>query len=61
MVPEGTRCETVVSPREDYVGSDIPHRDGEGNVVMNAITTYDDGHTDCTVYASTATGSRKAW
>lgn len=54
MVPEGTRCKVETRQRDDYIGRDIPQRDGEGQIVMSIVTTRDDGQ-DCVVLAPTAT------
>lgn len=56
FVLKGTAAKVEAIGREDYVGTDIPQRDGEGNVVMAIETTRDDG-TDVAVLAPTATGS----
>lgn len=54
LVEDGTRCKIEIARREDYVGADVPHLDGEGRPVMSVNTTRDDG-TDCAVLAPTAT------
>ena len=41
--------------REDYAGSDIIARDGDGQAVMAVVTVHDSG-THCTVYAPAAGG-----
>ena len=56
MVPAGTDCKIEVRDREDYTNGDHVQRDGEGRVVMSAVTTRNDGQ-DCTVYAPCATAT----
>lgn len=57
FIADGTKAKVEAVDREDYVGTDIPQRDGEGNVVMAIVTTRDNGQ-DCDVLAPTATGKR---
>lgn len=58
MVPEGTRAHAVAVAREDYVGTDVVQRDGDGNVVMAVEVVRDDG-TDRAVFAPLAVGSAR--
>lgn len=54
FVPAGTRAAVTPNRREDYLGSDVPHVDGDGRPVMSLTTTRDDGQ-DCALLAPTAT------
>lgn len=54
MVSAGTPCKVEAIQRDDYIGKDIPHYDGEGRPIMSVVTTRDDG-TDCQVMVPTAT------
>lgn len=56
LVRAGTRAETRLIPREDYVGHDDVQRDAEGAVWMAAKTVRDDGE-DLAVYAPCAWGN----
>lgn len=53
MVPAGVRCKVEAVEREDYVGSELVQRDGEGRPIMAVVTTRDDGQ-DCAVLAPMA-------
>ena len=59
MVPAGTKCKVEQVDREDYVGSELVQRDGEGRPLMAVVTTRDDGE-DRAVYAPCATADVKA-
>jgi hypothetical protein len=56
FVPAGTRCKVEAREREDYVGRDLPHLDGDGRPVMSIVTTRDTG-TDAVMLAPCATGT----
>lgn len=56
FVRDGVRCKVEAVERDDYLGTDIPQRDGEGRPIMAIVTTRDDGQ-DCAVLATTAVGS----
>jgi len=58
MVPAGTRHKIEVREREDYIGGEMVHTDGEGRPVMSVVVTRDDGQ-DCAVYAPCALGSAR--
>lgn len=58
MIPAGTPCKVEAVERDDYIGTDIPHYDGEGRPIMSVVTTRDDG-TDCQVMVPTATATRE--
>jgi hypothetical protein len=53
MVPAGTRCKIEAHEREDYIGSELVQKDGDGRPVMAVVTTRDDGQ-DCAVLAPAA-------
>lgn len=53
MLREGDDSRLLVHEREDYIGRE-PVQYADGRPVMNAITEYGDGHTDCAVFAPTA-------
>lgn len=55
FVVDGVRCKVEAIERGDYLGRDIPQRDGDGRPIMAVITTRDDGQ-DCAVLAATAVG-----
>lgn len=50
MVPADVHAKVTPILREDYVGTDIPQRDGEGNVYQSVVIERDDGQ-DCAVLA----------
>ena len=54
FVPAGMKCKVEAKEREDYIGSDVVTRDGEGRPVMAIETTRDDGN-DVVVFAPCAT------
>lgn len=58
MVPAGTRCKVEAREREDYVGRELVHVDGDGRPVMSIVTTRDNGQ-DCAVLAPCAIGSTR--
>jgi hypothetical protein len=60
MVPEGSNARVVANEREDYVGSEDVRMDGNGRPVMSITTEHPDGHTDCVVFAPTATAGSAA-
>lgn len=56
LVPAGSRCSVTARVREDYVGSEIVQRDGDGRPIMSVVTERWDGSNDCAVFAPTAHG-----
>lgn len=56
MVPAGTRCKVETREREDYVGRELVHTDGNGRPIMSIVTTRDDGMDAC-VFAPCAVGT----
>jgi hypothetical protein len=50
MVLAGTSCKVEALEREDYIGRDMVHTDGDGRPVMSVRTTRDEG-TDLAVLA----------
>lgn len=54
MVPAGTRCKVQAREREDYVGSEMVHTDGDGRPFTAVEVTRDDGN-DVAVLAPCAT------
>lgn len=55
-VTDGTRCKVETREREDWVGRDLPHLDGEGRPTMAVVTTRDDGQ-DAALLAPCATAA----
>lgn len=60
LVRAGVSCKVTAVQREDYVGKDLPHVDGDGRVVMAVRVTRDEGE-DCVVLAPTASMHGGAW
>lgn len=56
MVLEGTLCRVRAVEREDYVGDEIVHYDGDGRPVMAVCTDRPDGSNDLLVNVPTARG-----
>lgn len=59
LVPAGSGARILALEREDYVGSEIVARDGNGRPVMAVVTERPDGSNDVMVNVPTAqiTGS----
>lgn len=56
MVQVDVRSRTRIVEREDYIrGEDVQLTD-DGRPIMAVVTEYQDGHSDCAVYAPTAHG-----
>lgn len=57
LVPAGVPADVRAVERQDYIGGDMVHTDGDGRPVMAVVTERDDGQ-DAAVMAPTAVGDR---
>lgn len=57
MVLDGFLGRVIAVEREDYVGSELVHFDGEGRPVMAVVTERPDGSNDVMVNVPTAQGT----
>lgn len=55
LVPRGVKAKSTAVERQDWIGSELVQRDGNGRPVM-AVTTETADSLSTTVYAPTATG-----
>lgn len=51
FIEEGEKAHQVINRREDYAGTDLLTRDGDGKPVMSIQTIHEDGREDCTIFA----------
>ena len=57
MVLDGFQGRVLTVEREDYIGDELVHRDGEGRPIMAVITERPDGSNDVMVNVPTARGA----